>query len=86
MLQRVIVLLSIAFILASSTAAKEKEGLKIGDPAPKFILKDADDKEYSLETLIDKEREKVIILIMGDRKARKQCDKWAIELDKIYGK
>jgi peroxiredoxin len=85
MLQRVIVLLSIA-VLASYTAAKEKEELKIGDPAPKFTLKDADDKEYSLETLLDKETKKIIILIMGDRKARKQGDKWAIELDKIYGK
>jgi peroxiredoxin len=90
MLQRAIVLLSVGLTLVSSTAASEKkeEKLKIGDPAPKFILKDADDKEYSLELLLDKEKgkAKVIILIMGDRKARKQGDEWAIELDKIYGK
>ena len=86
MLQRVIALLSIAFILASSAVAREKEELKIGGPAPEFTLKDADDKEYSLKLLLDKERAKVIVLIMGDRKVRKQNDKWAIELDKIYRK
>lgn len=91
MLQRVVTLLSI-FILASSALASEKpkgkEELKVGDPAPKFTLKDADDKEYSLELLLDKENEtvKVVILIMGDRSARKQGDEWAIELDKLYGK
>ena len=88
MLQRVIALLSIALILASSAAAKEEEQLKVGDPAPRFTLKDANDKEYSLEMLLDKDKgkAKAIILIMGDRKARKQGDKWAIELDKVYGK
>ena len=92
MLQRVIALLFIALIPASYAVAKEKaeekEGFKIGDPAPKFILKDADDKEYSLERLLDKEKSgaKVIVLIMGDRSVRKQANKWARELDRIYGK
>ena len=85
MLKRIITLLSIALTLASSAVAKEKEGLKIGDPAPKFTLKDADDKEYSLEALLDKD-ESSIILLIGDRTVRKQANKWAIELDKIYGK
>jgi len=92
MLQRAVILLFIAFLVgfsvAASDEAEEKEELKVGDPAPEFTLKDADDKEYSLELLLDKEKgsAKVIILIMGDRKARKQGDEWAIELDKIYGK
>jgi hypothetical protein len=91
MLQRIVTLLSI-FILASFALALEKpkgkEELKIGDPAPKFTLKDADDKDYSLELLLSKEDGSVdaVILIMGDRSARKQGDEWAIELDKLYGK
>ena len=92
MLQRMVVLLSVIFILASSALALEKpkgeEELKIGEPAPEFTLKDADDKDYSLELLLSKGNEtvKVVILIMGDRSARKQGDEWAIELDKLYGK
>ena len=91
MLRGLIALLSIALVFASSAAASEKpkeEGLKIGDPAPKFTLKDADDKEHGLEALLgkDKEHRKVIILMMGDRKVRKEANKWAIELDRIYGK
>ena len=86
MLQRVIALLSVTFILVFSTAAKEGEELKIGDPAPKFALKDADDKEYSLEKLLDKDKEsaKVAILMMGNRSVRKQANKGAVEFDKIY--
>jgi peroxiredoxin len=88
MLRRVIALLSIALTLAFSAAVEKKKELKIGDPAPDFTLKGADDKEYGLKLLLkkDKARAQVIILIMGDRKVRKQNDKWAIELDKIYGK
>ena len=87
-MQRVIVLLLIVLIAASSAVAKEEEALKVGDPAPEFALKDADDKEYSLKHSLDKDKgkAKVIILIVGDRKSRKQGDEWAIELDKVYGK
>ena len=86
MIQRLIIMLSIAIILTSFAIAKEKEELKIGDPAPKFTLKDADDKEHSLEKLLGKDEEsrKIIILIMGDRKVRKDANKWAKELDKLY--
>ena len=56
MLQRFIVLLSIILILIPSAAAKEKEELKIGDPAPEFTLKDADDKEYNLKLLLEKDK------------------------------
>lgn len=79
--------LFIAFAFASFILAKDEEGFKIGEPAPKFTLKDADDKEYSLEKiLIEKKNLKVILLIMGDHKVRKEGNKWAIELHKIYGK
>ena len=90
MSRRLIILLSIALILASSLAAKEEEEkrLKIGEPAPKFVLKDSYDKEYSLEKLLDKDKEqtKAVILIMGDRKVREEANKWAIGLGEIYGK
>ena len=92
MLQRMITLLAIALILVSATAAsgkaKEEEKLKIGDPAPKFTLKDPDDKEYSLEKLLGKDEEhgKSVILIMGNRKVRKQANKWARTLYKVYEK
>lgn len=86
MIQRLIITLSIVLILTSFAIAKEKEELKIGDPAPKFTLKDADDKEHSLEKQFgkDEESKRVVILIMGDRKVRKDANKWAKELDKLY--
>ena len=86
MTQRLIIMLSIAIILTSFAIAKEKEEFKIGDPAPKFTLKDADDKEHSLEKLLGKDEEsrKIVILIMGDLKVRKDANKWAKELDKLY--
>jgi len=86
MVQRLIILLSIALILASLAEAKEEEMLKIGDPAPKFTLKDADDKEHSLEKLLHKDEEsmRIVILIMGDRKVREDANKWAKKLDELY--
>ena len=88
MLRRMIVLLFTVSVMVSLAAPEEKKVLTRGDPAPEFALKDADDKEYGLKLLLgeDKDKAKVIILIMGNRKVRKQNDKWAIELDKVYGK
>jgi hypothetical protein len=89
-LGKVIALLSIVLILASSAAVwgkeKEEERLKVGDPAPIFTLKDAYDKEHNLKLLLDNEDVKAIVLIMGDRKVRKDGNKWARELHKLYGK
>ena len=88
MLRKMAVLLFAAIILAASTAVwgKEKERLEIGAAAPMFILKDANDKEYSLELLLSKEGVKGAVLMIGDRKVRKDANKWARELHKIYGK
>lgn len=80
-----IVFVSIALILALSAGGSEKESLKPGDQAPKFVLRDAYDREYSLDMLLNKEK-KIIILIMGNRSVRKHNDRWAIELDRLYGK
>lgn len=70
------------FLMASD------EGLKVGDKAPKFLLKDADDKEFSLDQILRKEKEpiKVLILIIGDRSTRESGNKWAAEFHKLYEK
>jgi peroxiredoxin len=92
MLQRLIAILCITIILTlyafSEEKTKKEEGFKIGDPAPKFTLKDADDKEYSLELIMgkDEENRKAVVLIMGNRKVREEANKWAKELHKIYEK
>jgi len=92
MLQRLIAILCITTILTLYASAEEKdkkeEGFKIGDPAPKFTLKDAYDKEHSLELILgkDEESKRAVILIMGDRKVREEANKWAKGLHKIYEK
>lgn len=88
MLQRLVVFLFLMLAVISSALAEEKEELEIGNPAPEFILKDADDKEYNSKLLLgdDEGSTKVMVLVMGDRKARKEANKWAIELNRIYGK
>lgn len=92
MLQKLIAILCITTILTLYASAEEKgekeEGFKIGDPAPKFTLKDAYDKEHSLELMSgkDEESKRSVILIMGNRKIREEANKWAKELHKIYEK
>ena len=87
MLRKMGVLLFIAVVLASSTTvwAEEEKGLKIGAEAPMFTLKDADDKEYSLESLLSAEGVKGAVLMIGDRKVREDANKWARKLHEIYG-
>ena len=92
MLQKLIAILCITTVLTLYAFAegkdKKEEGFKIGDPAPIFTLKDADDKEHSLELIMgkDEENRKTVILIMGDRKVRKEANKWAKDLHRIYEK
>ena len=54
---------------------------KVGDTAPDWTLQDAEEKEHNLKKL----RGKVIFLIMGNRKVRKEDDKWAEAFQKEYG-
>ena len=71
-------------LLACSTSASNEENHDIpsrpGNVAPDFTLKDADDQVHSLKKL----RGKVIFLIMGNRKIRKEDDKWASAFQKDY--
>ena len=54
---------------------------KVDDTAPDWTLQDAEEKEHSLKKL----RGKVVFLIMGNRKIRKEDDKWAEAFQKAYG-
>lgn len=53
---------------------------KVGDTAPDWVLQDPEEKEYNLKKL----RGKVVFLILGNRKIRKEDDKWAAAFQKDY--
>jgi peroxiredoxin len=55
--------------------------LKVGDTAPDWTLQDPEEKEHNLKKL----RGKVVFLILGNRKIRKEDDKWAEAFQKDYG-
>lgn len=83
----VVLIITLVACLLASGKPPEKD-LKVGDKAPKFILKDADDKEYSLDQFLKREKDpiKVLILIIGDRSTRESGNKWASEFNKLYEK
>jgi len=62
-------------------AAEKEVGLKIGQKAPDFSLKDVYDKEYRLSKM----KATLIILIFGNRKTRKEADKWAMSVKREFG-
>lgn len=76
--------LSILIILIFATIAThaKDEAPKIGDLAPDFILQDAEEKTHTLKKL----RGKIVFLILGNRKIRKEDDKWAEAFKKDYQK
>ncbi|MDE0088291.1 MAG: hypothetical protein OXU23_21395, partial [Candidatus Poribacteria bacterium] len=79
----IVAIVSIAFfgILASFADQKsETEPPKVGDTAPDWTLQDPEEKEHNLKKL----RDKVVFLIMGNRKIRKEDDKWAEAFQKDY--
>ena len=53
---------------------------KVGDTAPDWTLQDVEEKEHNLKKL----RGKVVFLILGNRKIRKEDDKWAEAFQKDY--
>jgi len=61
-------------------AAEKEVGLKIGQKAPDFSLKDVYDKEYRLSKM----KATLIILIFGNRKTRKEADKWAMAVRREF--
>jgi peroxiredoxin len=77
------VIISIALFgtfLSSADEKTETEPPKVGDTAPDFVLQDVEEKEHNLKKL----RGKVVFLIMGNRKIRKEDDKWAEAFQKDY--
>lgn len=68
-------------MLASFADEKTKPAPpKIGDTAPDWTLQDPEEKEHNLKKL----RGKVVFLILGNRKIRKEDDKWAEAFQKDY--
>ena len=75
-----IYLLAMMILACPAFASKEGVPPAVGDKAPDFTLKDAEDQTYSLKKL----RGQVVFLIMGNRKIRKEDDKWAEAFHKDY--
>ena len=73
--------LAMMIFACSAFASKEGAPPAVGDKTPDFTLKDAEDQTYSLEKL----RGKIVFLILGNRKIRKEDDKWAAAFQKDYG-
>jgi peroxiredoxin len=82
----VLILAILVSVAISAEKNNEKETLKVGDQAPKYTLKDADDNEYILEKILSKEKKdmRILVLIIGDHTTRGNGNKWAKELDKLY--
>ena len=75
--------ISIAFFGMLTGFADEKAEPtppKVGDTAPDWTLQDPEEKEHNLKKL----RGKVVFLILGNRKIRKEDDKWAEAFQKDY--
>ena len=68
-------------LVAFADEKSETAPPKVGDTAPDWTLQDAEEKEHNLKKL----RGKVVFLIMGNRKIRKEDDKWAEAFQKVYG-
>jgi peroxiredoxin len=64
----------------ASDQEQVEEPPQVGEEAPDFTLQDADDQEHALQKM----RGKVVFLIMGNRKIRKEDDKWAHAFQKDY--
>ena len=75
-----IYLILLLFLFCNLSGAKQDEPPKVGDIAPEFTLQDTEEKEYNLKKL----RGKMIFLIMGNRRIRKEDDKWAIAFHNEY--
>lgn len=79
----IVVIISIAFFgMLVSFADEKPEPVppKVGDTAPDWTLQDPEEKEHNLKKL----RGKVVFLILGNRKIRKEDDKWAEAFQKDY--
>ena len=76
-----IYVLAIVLLACNAHASKESGPPTVGDKAPDFTLDDAEDRTHSLKKL----RGKIVFLILGNRKIRKEDDKWGEAFQKDYG-
>ena len=79
----IVAIISIVFFGMLVSFADEKTEPappKVGDTAPDWTLQDPEEKEHNLKKL----RGKVVFLILGNRKIRKEDDKWAEAFQKDY--
>jgi hypothetical protein len=76
-------ILALACGMIPADDGNESAGLTVGDRAPDFVLADADDRQHSLSQL--GQEGKAVLLIMGNRKTRKEHEKWAEAFRKEYG-
>lgn len=81
MLKNISYLIISILLIGIVSYAKDKP-LKVGDTAPDFTLQDAKEKNHNLKKL----RGKLVFLILGNRKIRKEDDKWAEAFNKDYKK
>lgn len=81
-MMKIVTCLFICVMLLSVAIPAEEKPPKVGDTAPDFTLQDAEEKDHNLKKL----RGKLVFLIMGNRKIRKEDDKWAEAFQKDYKK
>ena len=79
---RIISVAILIALLCCLTVFSAEEPLRVGMKAPEFSLKDAEDKDYTLAKL----KNNVVVLILGNRKIRKEDDKWAEAIQKDFKK
>ncbi|MCG9127940.1 redoxin domain-containing protein [Candidatus Poribacteria bacterium] len=72
--------LVLSLFLSVLAIAKQDVPPKVGDTAPEFSLQDTEEKLYDLKKL----RGKIVFLIMGNRRIRKEDDKWAEAFQSDY--
>ena len=81
-MMKLVTCMFICVTLISVTSLAKDKPPKVGDVAPDWTLQDVKEKQHNLKKL----RGKLVFLIMGNRKIRKEDDKWAEAFQKDYKK
>ena len=82
-MRHIVWLLMIGLCVFASVASDQEqveEPLQVGEEVPDFTLQDAEDKEHALKEM----RGKVVFLIMGHRKIRKEDNEWGSAFQQDY--
>ena len=81
-MMKLTIYLAIFALLGGIVILAKDEPPTVGDTAPDFTLQDVEEKPHTLKKM----RGKPVFLIMGNRKIRKEDDKWAEAFQKDYKK